>query len=721
MENKINHKKKISHENNNNQEIKNNNFNYNVFVIYINLYFLSKKTENNLKRPCQIKEEYYLINLDWIKEFKKKFHYKELEKFLELHYDQKFFEIIIKNKKYAQNIYKKSKFNNIKIDKNEFNKINKIPNDNNIYQEFKNYNLKYCINFAFVNKRIIDELKKYDFIIDTEPKIDIYLGNHNFIFDVNINCLECVFCQDYDNYIDEYLINYIGKEHKKKAESEIMEKGLQYYFDINKINRNNYEEQYIYDIQTSQKIAIVININANKKKEIRESINSIITKYCEEALSESMIDKKREDDNILDIKTQMILNIKKNNKNQINWNKNYNNNKNDYMTEILTKYQQKDELSFNNYDPNRRIGLLNLGNSCFINSVLQCLFHIQDLAKYFLKNNFSNYSQTPLSFTLQFFVQALYKPKKNENENDKIIKYYKYNPFDICNIVSLLNNNFSPKEPNDAKDFLIFILGVLHQELNKPNNTKNYYNIIKDSDPLSQFFSYFASNYRSIISDIFNWTNQVRRICKNPECKSQIFSYQTFPYLILDLEKSRRAKYEKHKKTKFYEAKATNNDINNMEKWFNEYCDEKENIPIDLIDCIQYYYENENNFQFICPYCKSICPQSSTNRIYISPHIFVFILNRGKNNIYSVKMNYPQTLQLGNYIEKNMGLDNYELIGVITHLGLSGPNGHFVAFAKNPIDNNWYEYNDEIVNQANIFNIHNTGIPYILFYRAIES
>ena len=78
-------------------------------------------------------------------------------------------------------------------------------------------------------------------------------------------------------------------------------------------------------------------------------------------------------------------------------------------------------------------------------------------------------------------------------------------------------------------------------------------------------------------------------------------------------------------------------------------------------------------------------------------------------------------LNISNYIETNIGPQQYELIGVITHLGLSGPNGRFVAFAKNPIDNIWYEYNDEIVNQANIFNIHNTGIPYILFYRAIKS
>ena len=99
---------------------------------------------------------------------------------------------------------------------------------------------------------------------------------------------------------------------------------------------------------------------------------------------------------------------------------------------------------------------------------------------------------------------------------------------------------------------MIYVIGKLHQELNKtgPNQIINndYYNIVKMDDPLSNFIKYFASNYRSIISDVFNWTNQVKRTCSN--CKSQILIYQTFPYLILDLENTRKSKYKSHKNVK---------------------------------------------------------------------------------------------------------------------------------------------------------------------------
>ena len=292
---------------NNSQDMKNNDindYNYSVFAIYTNLYILSKKIEIFLNRPFQIKGEYYLISLDWLKEFKNKFHFKDFETFLELHYDSSILDNKFNNKNYIKNKYieyKKSKFNkNNHIKKNEFDTINKIKNEK-IFAENKNLNLKYYQNFAIVNKKIVEELKNNNFYYDTDPKIDIYLGNHNFIFDVNLTCLECVFCQDYDNYNDEFLINYIEKEYKKKAENEIIKNGLEYYFNINKINRNSYENQYIYDLQTSKKIAIVNNINSKKKKEIIDSINISIQKCYEEALSESRIEKKREDVNTLDI------------------------------------------------------------------------------------------------------------------------------------------------------------------------------------------------------------------------------------------------------------------------------------------------------------------------------------------------------------------------------------------------------------------------------------
>ena len=242
-------------------------------------------------------------------------------------------------------------------------------------------------------------------------------------------------------------------------------------------------------------------------------------------------------------------------------------------------------------------------------------------------------------------------------------------------------------------------------------NQVKEFNIIYHNDPLINFISYFTRNYNSIISNIYNWTNQIKRKCSN--CNTQILSYQTFPYLILDLEKTRK-KIFMNDLDSYHKSKLDN------ELWQNEYYHNRENIPINLIDCVQYYCSYQNQFDFLCPMCKLNCKQTTVNTIYLSPNIFIFILNRGKNNIFPVKMIYPPELDLSKYIEGLNCPTRYELTGVITHLGISGPQGHFLAFCKNPINKKWYKYNDDQVSEADNYNVYNEGIAYILFYSYIK-
>ena len=55
-------------------------------------------------------------------------------------------------------------------------------------------------------------------------------------------------------------------------------------------------------------------------------------------------------------------------------------------------------------------------------------------------------------------------------------------------------------------------------------------------------------------------------------------------------------------------------------------------------------------------------------------------------------------------------------------MGESGASGHFIAYCRNPIDYNWYRYNDDIVSKVNNFQkeIIDYAMPYILFFQKVK-
>jgi len=64
----------------------------------------------------------------------------------------------------------------------------------------------------------------------------------------------------------------------------------------------------------------------------------------------------------------------------------------------------------------------------------------------------------------------------------------------------------------------------------------------------------------------------------------------------------------------------------------------------------------------------------------------------------------------------------YELIGVITHIGESGMEGHFIAFCKEYWNNQWLKFNDAVVSSVNNFKseVIDFAMPYLLFYQKIK-
>ena len=382
---------------------------------------------------------------------------------------------------------------------------------------------------------------------------------------------------------------------------------------------------------------------------------------------------------------------------------------------IELKKEKKVFQSIDEYDKPTLVGLQNIGATCFMNATLQCLTQTKALTNYFLKEknlkkilNNNIQMKTPKEYQLAPVYYELIQNLWNANGE----KYYA--PYDFMKRVNDMNPLFQKGEAGDAKDFIIFVLEQMHKELNQSLNfikikTPSTINQYDKNNTFMNFFNEFTKN-TSIMSDLFFGFNETTNICQY--CKNRCgglnypicYNYSIFNLIIFPLEEVRLMK--------------NNKNMNNI----NNFYQGPTNV-VNINDCFMYNQktdlftgENKN----YCNICYQLADSQYTSKIYVSPNILILILNRGKGNIYNVKMDFQLNIDITDYvIQKDMQKISYNLYGVITHLGKSGPNAHFVAACKSPVDNNWYRYNDAIVEPIYDFykDIYNFGIPYILFYQ----
>jgi ubiquitin carboxyl-terminal hydrolase 4/11/15 len=149
-------------------------------------------------------------------------------------------------------------------------------------------------------------------------------------------------------------------------------------------------------------------------------------------------------------------------------------------------------------------GLTNLGNTCFMNSALQCLSNIPILTEFVLN------SYDRMSSYLNIMGKNRIKLFDNYCDIIKKLWFHKYSyviPKEFRLEVSRKGPQFRAYEQNDCCEFLTFILDTFHEELNQYNPNKDDlidWQSINRNEDFSQYLSHYKRVNSSFISENFH-------------------------------------------------------------------------------------------------------------------------------------------------------------------------------------------------------------------------
>ena len=337
------------------------------------------------------------------------------------------------------------------------------------------------------------------------------------------------------------------------------------------------------------------------------------------------------------------------------------------------------------------IGLRNLGNTCFINSSLQCLSSTIPLADYFLgydyrseinKDNFLG-TRGKLATAYSELMKQMWLGRKSVVD-----------PTEFKRQLGTFAPQFSGFHQHDAQELISFLLDGIHEDLNRVKE-KPY---IEDRDcdgtndevdAIEAWKNYLRRN-RSLVVDLFQ--GQFRNTCKCLTCGHVNIRFEPFMYLSLPMSESSQS----------------------------------------LKDCMDLYLDEEvlqGDDQWYCEKCKTHVDATKKIDLWILPPILIVHLKRfryndsgqvGSKNDASIQ--YPVTQwDLKSRVRSKGGvMPVYDLYAVSNHMGGLG-GGHYTACALNRFDDVWYEFNDASYRSVDAsVHQHHQKSAYLLFYNRSE-
>ncbi|KAJ0062218.1 hypothetical protein NL108_018481, partial [Boleophthalmus pectinirostris] len=320
-----------------------------------------------------------------------------------------------------------------------------------------------------------------------------------------------------------------------------------------------------------------------------------------------------------------------------------------------------------NKTPQGLVGLKNLGNTCFMNSMVQCLSNTVELRDYCLRSahrlDLCSHRRTsphaPAPALMEEFaslVQRLWTSVGSDS----------LNPTDFRKQICQYAPKFGGCSQQDAQEFLRFLLDGLHGDVNRatqhPRASAQDFDHLPDEEKSRQMWNLYVQRENSAIVDVFG--GQLKSCLTCSVCGSTSTMFDPFWDLSIPIAK-------------------------------------KSSGEVTLRDCLKLFTKEDvldGDESPTCDRCKT--RRKCTKRLSIQrfPRILVLHLKRfSDSNVRSSKLStyvdFPlKELDLREFSDTNERAV-YNLFAVSNHTG-SALGGHYTAYCKHSGLGEWYSYND---------------------------
>ncbi|XP_062499390.1 ubiquitin carboxyl-terminal hydrolase 2-like [Corticium candelabrum] len=361
-------------------------------------------------------------------------------------------------------------------------------------------------------------------------------------------------------------------------------------------------------------------------------------------------------------------------------------------------------------NPGGLVGLRNLGNTCFMNSVLQCLSHTKPLSCFFNKDITMKISEkSSMKGRLVKAFADLMSEMWTSPSQDSVVS---------PSLFKLRIQRFAPRfvgySQQDSQEFLRFLLDGLHDELNqatgKPEREPP---LLKGSELAEWSWNNYKKYAYSKITELF--VGQLKSTVTCTRCGNISDTYDPFWDLSLPIPQKKRSSY-----TQPYSF--TSSYLSSSERL--GFSTSIVDTP-SLIECFQLFTKEETLDEDDKPYCSSCRAKTkSTKQMMLDrlPPVLVIHLKRFGGFRFRTKVStvvsFPteKPLDLAQFCSSKQATTSasYHLYAVSNHSG-STFGGHYTAHCYHHKLKTWYSFSDSHVHNVSVDSVCGSQ-AYVLFY-----